>query len=300
MLWKNAIEDFVLYLKIERGVSENTAESYRLDVKDFVTFLSTHDDKISPTGCDKSTIQAYIYHLSKTVKPRSQARRISGLKGFFNFLIFEGYRKDSPMDMIESPKLGRKLPTVLAVGEIDQLLESIDLSHPQGHRNIAILETLYGSGLRVSELVNLKLSDLLFEEDLILVTGKGNKQRLVPMGGYAKARIEQYIEHDRVHLDIKAEFSDIVFLNRYGRQLTRAMIFTMIKNLAKDSGLKKSISPHSFRHSFATHLLENGADLRTIQMMMGHESITTTEVYTHLDSKKITESLLMYHPRNKA
>lgn len=300
MLWKNALQDFALYLKIERGLSENTIENYFLDVKDLIAFLVQEKESRGPLDCDKATIQAYIYHLSKTVNARSQARRISGLKSFFNFMIFEGYRKDSPMDLIESPKLGRKLPAVLAVEEIDRLLQSIDLSHPQGHRNIAILETLYGSGLRVSELVNLKLSDLLFEEDLILVTGKGNKQRLVPMGAYSKKRLKEYIQEDRVHLDIKAAFSDIVFLNRYGRQLTRAMIFTLIKNLAKDIGLKKNISPHSFRHSFATHLLENGADLRTIQMMMGHESITTTEVYTHLDNKKISESLLQYHPRNNA
>ncbi len=299
MHWKNAIQDYGLYLKIERGLSDNTIDSYRLDVKDLVVFLSHEKESIGPIDCDRATIQAYVYHLSKTVNARSQARRISGLKGFFNFLIFEGYRKDSPMDLIESPKLGRKLPAVLAVEEIDRLLKCIDLSHPQGHRNIAILETLYGSGLRVSELVDLKLSDLLFEEDLILVTGKGNKQRLVPMGAYAKKRLKQYLEGDRVHLDVKAEFSDIVFLNRYGRKLTRAMIFTIIKTLAKEIGLKKSISPHSFRHSFATHLLENGADLRTIQMMMGHESITTTEVYTHLDNKKISASLLQFHPRNK-
>lgn len=299
MLWKNAIRDYTLYLKIERGLSENTIDSYALDVKDLVVFLANEKEGIGPIDCDKPTIQAYVYQLSKTVNARSQARRISGLKGFFNFLIFEGYRKDSPMDLIESPKLGRKLPAVLAVDEIDKLLQSIDLSHPLGHRNIAILETLYGSGLRVSELVDLKLSDLLFEEDLVLVTGKGNKQRLVPLGNYAKKRLVQYITEDRMHLDIKTEYADIVFLNRYGRKLTRAMIFTMIKKAAKEIGLKKNISPHTFRHSFATHLLENGADLRTIQMMMGHESITTTEIYTHLDNKKISASLLKFHPRNK-
>ena len=232
------------------------------------------------------------------MEARSQARRISGLKSFFNFLIFEGYRKNSPIDLIESPKLGRKLPTVLSLSEIERLLDCIDLSHAQGHRNRAIIETLYGSGLRVSELVDLKISDLYFDENMMLINGKGDKQRLVPLGAFAKKFIQLYIDNVRVLNKISNEDRDTLFLNRNGKKLTRAMIFTIVRQLGQMIGIEKKISPHTFRHSFATHLLENGADLRTIQTLMGHESITTTEVYMHLDTQHLSQVLKDFHPRN--
>ena len=249
-------------------------------------------------SCSKDDLNAYVYFLAKEVSSRSQARQISGLKSFFNYLIFEDYRSDSPMDLIDSPKIGQKLPEVLSVSEIDSILASIDLSNKQGHRNMAIIELLYGSGLRVSELLNLRMSDIHFEENLILITGKGNKQRLVPLGGICKKRVLCYIDESRVHYPIKKEAQDIVFLNQNGRQLTRAMIFTIVRQATKLAGVQKKVSPHTFRHSFATHLLENGADLRSIQQMMGHESITTTEVYVHLDSKHLAKTLNDFHPRN--
>ena len=201
------------------------------------------------------------------------------------------------MDLIDTPKIGRKLPAVLGIKEIDQLLTAIDLSHAQGYRNLTILETLYGSGLRVSELINLKISDLHFDENLLLITGKGNKQRLVPLGGVCKQKLKVYLEEVRIHVPVKKEYQDIVFLNQHGRQLTRAMIFTIVRQTAANAGMEKKISPHTFRHSFATHLLENGADLRSIQLMMGHENITTTEVYMHLDTQHLSKSLQAFHPR---
>ena len=238
-----------------------------------------------------------MYELPKTVNPRSQARIISGLKGFFNYLVFEDYRDDNPMDLIESPKIGRKLPDTLSTDEINKLIAAIDLSKPEGERNRAILETLYGCGLRVSELINLKLSDLYFDEDFIKVTGKGNKQRFVPVSKVNKKYINLYRNEIRSHQKIEPGHEDFVFLNRRGKQLTRAMIFTIIKRLTEKIGLQKNISPHTFRHSFATHLLENGADLRAIQQMLGHESITTTEVYMHVDRRHLTKVLNDFHPR---
>jgi integrase/recombinase XerD len=228
---------------------------------------------------------------------RSQARIISGLKSFFTWLIFEDYRQDNPMALIETPRTGRNLPDTLSVQDIDRLIAAIDLSTPEGERNRAMLETLYGCGLRVSELVALKISDLFFDEGFIKVTGKGDKQRFVPIGPQAERFIELYRNSIRNHLNIQKGFEDTLFLNRRGRQLTRAMVFTIIKELAKEINLKKNISPHTLRHSFATHLLENGADLRSIQLMLGHESITTTEIYVHLDRKHLTQVMESFHPR---
>ena len=226
-------------------------------------------------------------------------RRRSGLRGFFNYLIFEEYRKSNPLELIESPKLGRKLPDTLSIAEIDQLIAAIDLSSAQGERNRAILETLYGCGLRVSELVDLKLSDLFFDEGFIKVTGKGDKQRFVPIGTTTIKYLNIYRKQVRIHQDIEPSAMDTVFLNRRGKSLTRAMIFTIIKQLAEKAGIRKNISPHTFRHSFATHLLENGADLRAIQQMLGHESITTTEIYTHIDTSHLTEVINKFHPRKE-
>lgn len=297
MEWENALNDYRIYLRLERGLSENSISSYTYDIQGFIDYLATYSPLLSIAKCQKEDTQAYVYALAKKVNARTQARQISGLKSFFNFLIFEGYREDSPMDLIDTPKLGRKLPEVLSVKEIDQLLNAIDLSTPHGYRNLTILETLYGSGLRVSELLGLKLSDLHFDENLILITGKGNKQRLVPLGAICKQKLKIYIDEIRVHLSIKRGHQDIVFLNQHGRQLTRAMIFTIVRQVAANAGIEKKISPHTFRHSFATHLLENGADLRSIQLMMGHENITTTEVYMHLDTQHLSKNLLDFHPR---
>jgi len=298
MNWKESLKQYEHYLKIERGLSENSILSYVLDVQALMIFYS-ENTSITPLNCSKEDLQQFLYEEAKNIEARSQARRISGLKSFFNFLVFEGYRESSPIDLIESPKLGRKLPTVLSLDEIELLLNAIDLGNPLGHRNRAIIETLYGSGLRVSELVNLKISDLYFKENMMLITGKGDKQRLVPLGAYAKKHIKHYKDEVRVLNKITEEDRDTLFLNRNGRKLTRAMIFTLTKQLAKQAEIDKKISPHTFRHSFATHLLENGADLRTIQTLMGHESITTTEVYMHLDTQQLSKVLEEFHPRNK-
>lgn len=297
MNWHQALQDYKNYLKIERGLSSNSISNYGLDLQKLMEYLNEHSITESPIQIDQETVQQFIYDVAKTVNPRSQARIISGLKGFFNYLVFEDYRSDNPMDLIETPKIGRKLPDTLSVEEINGLISAIDLSKPEGERNRAILETLYGCGLRVSELVNLRLSDLYFDEDFIKVTGKGNKQRFVPISNINQKYINIYRNEVRLHLPIQKEHEDFVFLNRRGKQLTRAMIFTIIKRLAEHIGLKKNISPHTFRHSFATHLLENGADLRAIQQMLGHESITTTEVYMHVNRVHLTQVLNEFHPR---
>ncbi|TQO37776.1 integrase/recombinase XerD [Arenibacter algicola] len=297
MKWNRALQDFQHYLNLERGLSKNSISNYVLDVEKLMLFLEAHQIVETPINIHKSTIQQFIYELAKNVNPRSQARVISGLKSFFNYLVFEDYRQDNPMELIESPKVGRKLPDTLSEEEINELIGAIDLSKPEGERNRAILETLYGCGLRVSELLDLKLSDLYFEEDFIKVTGKGDKQRFVPISDINKKYINIYRKEIRVHMTIKKGAEDVLFLNRRGNKLTRAMIFTIIKQLAQEIGLQKSISPHTFRHSFATHLLQNGADLRAIQQMLGHESITTTEVYMHVDRTHLAEVMNKYHPR---
>ncbi len=297
MKWQLVLKDYQNYLRLERGLSENSIINYSLDVKKLMRWLEAKEIEISPVNISEETLQQFIYDVAKKVNPRSQSRLISGLKGFFNYLIFEDYRKTNPLELIESPKLGRKLPDTLAVEEIDSLINAIDLSSKQGERNRAILETLYGCGLRVSELTNLKISDLFFEEGFIKVTGKGDKQRLVPIGPTTEKYINIYRKEIRVHQDIHPMAKDTVFLNQHGKPLTRAMIFTIVKRLAEKAGIRKTISPHTFRHSFATHLLENGADLRAIQQMLGHESITTTEIYTHIDRKHLTEVINRFHPR---
>ncbi len=297
MKWQQAITQYQNYLQIERGLSQNSIKNYSLDIYKLKKWLEKNQFSYSPIAIEEDTVKEFIYAISKEINPRSQSRIISGLRGFFNFLVFEEYRTTNPMDLIESPKIGRKLPDTLSVQEIDALIQAIDLSHPQGERNRAILETLYGCGLRVSELTELKLSDLYFQEGFIKVTGKGNKQRFVPIGQTTIKYINLYKNQIRIHQVIKPEAKDTLFLNRRGNKLTRAMIFTIIKQVAEKAGVKKSISPHTFRHSFATHLLENGADLRAIQQMLGHESITTTEIYTHIDKKHLTQIINTFHPR---
>lgn len=295
--WKSFIKEYQNYLKLERGLSKNTIENYTFDIEKLVAFLEEHSISQTPISITEETLQQFIYHIASLVNARSQARVISGLKSFFTYILFEDYRKDNPLELIEVPKTGRKLPDTLSTTEIDLLIAAIDLSTSEGERNRAMLELLYSCGLRVSELTNLKISDLFFEEGFIKVTGKGDKQRFVPIGKSTEKYVLIYKEQIRSHLNIQKGFEDTLFLNRRGKQLTRAMIFTIIKDLALKINLNKTISPHTFRHSFATHLLENGADLRSIQLMLGHESITTTEVYMHLDRKFLSEVLTQFHPR---
>ena len=298
MKWKDAINDFQLFLKIERGLSQNTIDSYSRDLKKLTSFLDENEIILTPITIDEEIIQQFVYNVAKEINPKSQARIISGLRSFFDYLIFEDYRKSNPTDLIEAPKIGRKLPDTLSEDEINELIAAIDLSHPQGERNRTIIETMYSCGLRVSELITLKISDLFFEEGFIRVIGKGNKQRFVPIHYNAQKYILSYIKDIRIHINPGKGFEDTIFLNRRGKGLTRQMVFIILKNLAIKIDLKKKISPHTLRHSFATHLLKNGADLRAIQQMLGHESITTTEIYVHLDRSYLKEVIELKHPRS--
>lgn len=297
MHWQSAINSFKNYLKIERGLLENTVNSYSLDVEKLVKYLTTHEIEVGPKKIAAEDLRAFIYELSKVVNERTQARVLSGLRSFFDFLVFDEVRDDNPVLLIESPKIGRKLPDTLSVEEIDEIVAAIDLSHPQGQRNKTIIETLYGCGLRVSELINLRLSDLFFDEGFISIVGKGEKQRFVPLNEYTRRLIEVYINDVRRLGEIANSFEDVLFLNRRGKQLTRAMIFTIVRKFSEEAHLQKKISPHTFRHSYATHLLENGADLRAIQQILGHESITTTEVYIHLNQTHLRDTIEQFHPR---
>ena len=298
MDWNQAIKDYKSYLKIERGLSLNSIVSYENDTLSLKNYILDNKIKESPIECTPDTVNSFIYNSSKKNSPRSQARKISGLKSFFKFLVFEGYLKSSPMSNIESPKLGRKLPYILNVEEISQMISSINIKEKFGQRNKTIIEILYGTGIRVSELIELKISNIFFKENLIRVLGKGDKERFVPIGLKAKKSIIDYINNDRKYQKIEESSNDILILSKYGKKITRHMIFTLIKNISKKSGITKKISPHTFRHSFASHLLKNGADLRTIQLILGHENITTTEIYTHLDSKHLLNVMKKYHPRS--
>ena len=285
------------YLKLERGLSPNSVAAYEQDLQRLKAYMDAHGiDIVRATSDD---LKAFLYDASKSISSvRTQARLIAGIHSFYRFLIYHNYIEQDPSELLESPKKERHLPEVLTLDEIDSMIAQLDMSKPESHRNRAIIEMLYGSGLRVSELVNLRLSDIYRQEGFMRITGKGSKQRLVPISPVADQWLEYWLE-DRSQLDIKPEYSDIVFLNRYGRQLTRAMIFTIIKTLAKQADIHKTISPHTLRHSFATHLLQNGADLRIIQDLLGHEDITTTEIYTHLEIQDLREAILTYHPENR-
>ena len=296
MNWDSSFENFKNYLKLERGLSTNSIKSYEYDLNLFKNFIQSNKMSDTPFNCRPETVKNYLYNNLSNKKSRSQARSISAIKSYFNYLIFEGYIKKSPISDIESPKLEKKLPEVLTELEIEKLIKSFDMQQNFGQRNRTIIEVLYGTGIRVSELVNLKLSNIFFKESIIKIIGKGNKERFVPLGKIATIEIRKYLKiRDKSIIDSK--FSDIVFLNRYGRGLTRSMIFKIISDSYKRIGLDKKISPHTLRHSFATHLLKNGADLRTIQIILGHESITTTEIYTHLDTNHLGEVLKKFHPR---
>ncbi len=295
--WERYIKQFVHYLKIERSLAENSILAYQQDIeklKDACMARELSAESVSTN--DLKSFIAGLYDLG--LSARSQARIISGWKQFFDFLLLEDIRKDDPSEGLDLPKIGRKLPEVLTIEEIDRIVAVIDMGKAEGQRNRAIIETLYSCGLRVSELVNLKLQDCFFEEGFIRVIGKGNKERLVPVSPSVIEEVGDYLENHRPELPIKRGQEAYVFLNRRGAQLTRVMIFTLIKNYTAFAGIRKNISPHTFRHSFATHLIEGGANLRAIQEMLGHESITTTEIYTHLDQRFLREAIISYHPRN--
>jgi len=297
MNWAQAITFFKQYLKLERSLSENTIKSYGRDVESFATFIK--DEQSSPLKIGAHDLQSFLEMLNEEgLKPHTQARMLSGLKAFYKYLLFEEYLEADPTTLIDTPKLGRKFPDTLEYDEIEQLMEAIDLSTPEGPRNRAMLEVLYSSGLRVSELVALKRNHVYKDIGFVRVIGKGNKERLVPIGKSALKHIELYSQHSRVHVPVQSGFENFVFLNRRGKSLTRVMIFTIIKKLVEKIGLKKKVSPHTFRHSFATHLLEGGADLRAVQEMLGHESITTTEIYTHMDRDYLRQVVLDAHPRS--
>ena len=294
----NYINGYRSYLRLEKSLSENSIESYLFDINKFKQFLELKNLDITPVDINLNHLQTFISWINELgMSSHTQARVISGLKSFFKYLLVENIIKNDPTELLESPKLARKLPDTLSIEEINRLIDAIDLSQAQGQRNKAILETLYGCGLRVSELINLKISCLFFNSSFIRIIGKGDKERLVPIGRTAQKQISIYMETIRCHQEIKKGNDDIVFLNRYGAKLTRAMIFTIIKRLAVKINLKKTISPHTFRHSFASHLIDGGADLRAVQDMLGHESITTTEIYTHLDREFLRDAIIQFHPR---
>ncbi|MFM8596474.1 MAG: site-specific tyrosine recombinase XerD [Flavobacteriales bacterium] len=297
MHWERYIKDFVSYLKIEKGLAFNSILAYQRDVTLLSHYFET--EKVRPEQITYEQLKTFVANLYDLgLSASSQARIISGIKQFYSFLLLEQYCQTDPSALLEQPRLGKKLPEVLEMEEIDALLNAIDLSKPEGARNHAMIETLYSCGLRVSELVGLRFADLYFDEGFIRVIGKGNKERLVPVSAQVEHEIKAYQQEDRTQLNIQPGQEQFVFLNRRGAQLTRVMVFTIIKQLAAQIGLKKNISPHTFRHSFATHLIEGGANLRAVQEMLGHESITTTEIYTHLDQRFLRKAILNFHPRN--
>ena len=300
MNWNIYIKGFSSFLKLERSLSENSIEAYVHDVQKFVQFLEFKQYALSPTSIELKHLKEFLKWTNELgMGARTQARVISGLKSFYKYLLLENVLNIDPTALLELPRLGRKLPEVMSIEEINSIIEAIDLSKDSGLRNKAMLETLYSSGLRVSELVNLKISNLFTREGFIKVIGKGDKERIIPIGGVAIKHIDIYQEHVRNKISAQKAHEDILFLNNRGKKLTREMVFTIIKSLATKINLQKNISPHTFRHSFATHLIDGGADLRAVQDMLGHESITTTEIYTHLDREYLRDAILQFHPRAK-
>ncbi len=300
MIWQNYINGFSSYLKLEKSLSVNTIEAYIRDIRKLLQFFELNNTDIPPDKVTLKDLKEFIQWLNGFgISVKSQARTISGIKAFYKYLILEDIIRSNPAELLESPRFGRKLPDTLTVRDINRLILAIDLSKPEGTRNKAMLETLYGCGLRVSELVNLKISNLYFKDGFIKVLGKGNKERLVPIGNLAMNSINIYLENIRNQNKVGKNSTDILFLNNRGNALSRVMVFYIIKSLVEITGLRKKISPHTFRHSFATHLIEGGADLRAVQEMLGHESITTTEIYTHLDREFLRETILSFHPRSK-
>jgi integrase/recombinase XerD len=300
MIWQDSIKDFKNYLRLEKSMSANSIEAYLHDIEKFNQFLEIKGKQIEPENVSLDNIREFLKWLNEFgVSPRTQSRILSGIRSFYKFLLMDDRITNDPTELIEFPKIGRKLPDVLTVLEIDQLEAAIDLSKPEGHRNKAMIETMYSCGLRVSELVNLKISNLYTDDGFIKVVGKGNKERLVPIGSKSIKEMQLYLLHHRTHIAVQKGFEDIVFLNSRGKSLSRVMVFLIIKKLSESIGLTKQISPHTFRHSFATHLIEGGADLRAVQEMLGHESILTTEIYTHINREFLREAILRFHPRAK-
>ncbi len=298
MNWQIYSKSFKAYLQVEKSLPPNTVSAYTRDLAKLMEFVKGNDQLSDPRNIKTADLQNFVKTLAEIgLEATTQSRIISGIRSFYNFLILENEIKTDPTELLEMPKTGRKLPDVLSITEVDHLISVIDLSLANGERNKAMIEMLYGCGLRVSELTNLRLSDLFFEENFIKVTGKGNKQRLVPIGGRAVAQVTRYIQQVRIHQKIARGAENVIFLNNRGNGLTRAMVFTIVKDLTEKAGIHKSISPHTFRHSFATHLVEGGADLRSVQEMLGHSSITTTEIYTHIDREYLRKNILKYHPR---
>ncbi|MDA3891069.1 MAG: site-specific tyrosine recombinase XerD [Salinivirgaceae bacterium] len=299
MIWSDYLDSYKNYLQLEKSLSGNTVEAYLKDIKKFTDYLESNGFSKYPKDITQEKIREFIDFINELgMSASSQARALSGIKSFFKFLLIQDEIDRDPSSLIETPKIGRKLPVVLTPYEVDQLVKAVDLGSETGYRNRAILEVLYGCGLRVTELVNLKLTDVHFDEGFARVQGKGNKERLIPVGQKAKDTIISYIQNYRGTLRIDRKDENVLFLNRRGKKMTRVMIFTIIKDLAIKIDLQKNISPHTFRHSFATHLMEGGADLRAIQDMLGHESITTTEVYTHLDKEYLKDTIIRFHPRS--
>lgn len=297
-MWEQTIKQFELYLRLEKSLSPNSIEAYTRDISKLHEFTIIHQLQVSPIQVTIDILRDFIYWLNMMgIAVRSQARMLSGIKSFYAYLWLEKKIEIDPTELIDLPKIGKKLPDFLSIQEIDTMLTSIDFSKAEGQRNKAIIETLYSCGLRVSELVDLRISNLFFSEGFIKVVGKGNKERLVPISVKAMREIQYYFESTRNHMTPQKGSEDVVFLNRRGKKITRVMIFTIIKDIAKVAGIIKNISPHTFRHSFATHLVDGGADLRAVQDMLGHESITTTEIYTHLDKQHLHDTIMMYHPR---
>ena len=298
MTWEEAKKGFENYLRLEKSLSQNSVSAYINDINKLIVYLNTHFSKITPLKVKLEHLKSFVAWLNeKEISPRTQARTISGIKSFYKYLMVEDKMTTDPTSLLESPKIGRKLPDVLSIEEIDYLIDSVDLSKVEGQRNKAMIETLYSCGLRVSELVNLKITNLYLDQGYIRVEGKGNKERLVPVSGKAVEEIETYLANYRKKLNVAKDSENILFLNRRGKKLSRVMVFTIIKGLAEKAGIKKSISPHTFRHSFATHLINGGADLRAVQEMLGHESILTTEIYTHLDREYLKSTVQQFHPR---
>ncbi len=299
MNWEEGKKGFENYLRLEKSLSQNSVAACVNDITKLITYLEANYSKVNPLKVKLEQLKGFIAWLNeKDISPRTQARTISGIKSFYKYLLIEGKLMSDPTALIETPKIGRKLPDVLSMEEIDSLINAVDLAKPEGQRNKAMLETLYSCGLRVSELVNLKITNLFFEQGFIKVEGKGDKERLVPVSSKAIEEVNRYLNVYRKKLNVAKDSENILFLNRRGKKLSRVMIFTIIKNLAEKVGMKKSISPHTFRHSFATHLINGGADLRAVQEMLGHESILTTEIYTHLDKDYLKSTIQQFHPRS--
>lgn len=300
MTWDNAIENYKTYLILEKSLSSNSVEAYLNDINKLAKFCAEFHKVTKPDGVTYDILKKYLVYVSDLgVTNRTQARCISSIRSFFKFLVFDGLLAENPTKMLEAPKIGRKLPNILTTEEIDSILNSVEMYKPEGQRNKAIIEMLYSCGLRVSELIGIKLSNINFRMGIIKIEGKGNKERVIPLSKNAKAEIKQYLKVYRDYLDITEECKDILFLNKRGTALSRVMVFNIIKHLAQRAGIKKNVSPHTFRHSFASHLVSGGADLRAVQDMLGHESILTTEIYTHLDDHYLKDTITKFHPRSQ-